>query len=121
MLIGVEVNPWTSSTPVRPSGPVPPGKSKGSAAGIASGAGAVGPDTGGLLGVRRRGPTGRAGARTLIYGAADCPSAPGLPSLAVHEGGVLFYWFLKFVALGSALHVVVCRRAEGPEHVPATG
>ena len=34
---------------------------------------------------------------------------------------MLFYWFLKFVALGPALHVVVRPRAEGTEHVPATG
>ncbi len=34
---------------------------------------------------------------------------------------MLFYWFLKFVALGPALHVVVRPRAEGTENVPATG
>ena len=34
---------------------------------------------------------------------------------------MLFYWFLKFVALGPALHVVIRPRAEGTEHVPATG
>ena len=121
MLIGVPVKPWTSRTPVRPSGPSPPGKWNGSAPGITSAAGVVGPDTGVLLGVRRRcRPVGQVLGQ-LIYGAADCPSAPGLPSLAVHEGGVLFYWFLKFVALGPALHVVVRPRAEGTEHVPATG
>jgi 1-acyl-sn-glycerol-3-phosphate acyltransferase len=34
---------------------------------------------------------------------------------------VLFYWFLKLVALGPVLHVVVRPRADGTEHVPATG
>ena len=34
---------------------------------------------------------------------------------------MLFYWFLKFVALGPALHVVIRPRAEGTESVPATG
>jgi 1-acyl-sn-glycerol-3-phosphate acyltransferase len=33
----------------------------------------------------------------------------------------LFYWFLKFVALGPALHVVIRPRAEGTASVPATG
>jgi 1-acyl-sn-glycerol-3-phosphate acyltransferase len=33
----------------------------------------------------------------------------------------LFYWFLKFVALGPVLRVVVRPRADGTEHVPATG
>ena len=53
MLIGVPVKPCTSRTPVRPSGPSPPGKANGSAPGITS-SGAVGPGTGVLLGVRRR-------------------------------------------------------------------
>jgi 1-acyl-sn-glycerol-3-phosphate acyltransferase len=34
---------------------------------------------------------------------------------------VLFYWFLKFVAIGPLVHVVFRPRAEGTEHVPATG
>src|SRR3978361_2018870 len=54
-------------------------------------------------------------------GTADCDSAAPLPSLAVHEGGVLFYWFLKFVAIGPAVHAIFRPRAEGTEHVPATG
>jgi 1-acyl-sn-glycerol-3-phosphate acyltransferase len=34
---------------------------------------------------------------------------------------VLFYWFLKFVAIGPLVHAVFRPRAEGTEHVPATG
>jgi 1-acyl-sn-glycerol-3-phosphate acyltransferase len=34
---------------------------------------------------------------------------------------VLFYWFLKFVAIGPAVHVIFRPRAEGMEHVPVTG
>ena len=34
---------------------------------------------------------------------------------------MLFYWFLKFVALGPALHAVIRPRAEGTGSVPATG
>jgi 1-acyl-sn-glycerol-3-phosphate acyltransferase len=34
---------------------------------------------------------------------------------------VLFYWFLKFVAIGPVVHLVFRPRAEGTEHVPATG
>jgi 1-acyl-sn-glycerol-3-phosphate acyltransferase len=33
----------------------------------------------------------------------------------------LFYWFLKFVAIGPVVHLVYRPRAEGTEHVPATG
>jgi 1-acyl-sn-glycerol-3-phosphate acyltransferase len=33
----------------------------------------------------------------------------------------LFYWFLKFVAIGPVVRVVFRPRAEGTEHVPATG
>jgi 1-acyl-sn-glycerol-3-phosphate acyltransferase len=33
----------------------------------------------------------------------------------------LFYWFLKFVAIGPAVHVIFRPRAEGTENVPATG
>src|SRR4030095_4518998 len=49
------------------------------------------------------------------------PSAVRLPSLAAHEGGVLFYWFLKFVALGPAVHAIFRPRAEGTDNGPATG
>ncbi|MGY1719738.1 MULTISPECIES: lysophospholipid acyltransferase family protein [unclassified Blastococcus] len=34
---------------------------------------------------------------------------------------MLFYWFLKFVAIGPAVTVVCRPKAEGVEHVPATG
>jgi 1-acyl-sn-glycerol-3-phosphate acyltransferase len=34
---------------------------------------------------------------------------------------VLFYWFLKFVALGPLVHAVFRPRVEGTENVPATG
>jgi len=34
---------------------------------------------------------------------------------------VLFYWFLKFVAIGPAVHAIFRPKAEGTEHVPATG
>jgi 1-acyl-sn-glycerol-3-phosphate acyltransferase len=34
---------------------------------------------------------------------------------------VLFYWFLKFVAIGPAVRVLFRPRAEGVEHVPASG
>jgi 1-acyl-sn-glycerol-3-phosphate acyltransferase len=34
---------------------------------------------------------------------------------------VLFYWFLKFVAIGPAVKLVIRPRAEGTENVPATG
>ncbi len=34
---------------------------------------------------------------------------------------MLFYWFLKFVAIGPAVHAVFRPRAEGTENVPATG
>ena len=34
---------------------------------------------------------------------------------------MLFYWFLKYVALGPALRVVIRPRAEGTQNVPATG
>jgi len=34
---------------------------------------------------------------------------------------VLFYWFLKFVAIGPVVHAVFRPRAEGTAHVPATG
>jgi len=33
----------------------------------------------------------------------------------------LFYWFLKFVAIGPAVHGIIRPKAEGTEHVPATG
>jgi 1-acyl-sn-glycerol-3-phosphate acyltransferase len=33
----------------------------------------------------------------------------------------LFYWFLKFVAIGPAVRLVIRPRAEGRENVPATG
>src|SRR3712207_6437616 len=119
MLMGVPVNPCTSSTPVRPPGPSPPGKANGSAPGMTA-VGAVGSATELLLGVRRRGrPAGRVSGTSL--GAADCDSDGRVLSLAVPEGGVLFYWFLKFVAIGPAVHAVYRPRAEGTENVPATG
>jgi 1-acyl-sn-glycerol-3-phosphate acyltransferase len=34
---------------------------------------------------------------------------------------VLFYWFLKFVAIGPVVHAVFRPKAEGTENVPATG
>lgn len=34
---------------------------------------------------------------------------------------MLFYWFLKFVAIGPVVRVVFRPRAEGTEHVPAAG
>ncbi|MGY2084476.1 lysophospholipid acyltransferase family protein [Blastococcus sp. SYSU DS0539] len=34
---------------------------------------------------------------------------------------MLFYWFLKFVAIGPVVRVVFRPKAEGTEHVPATG
>ncbi len=34
---------------------------------------------------------------------------------------MLFYWFLKFVAIGPAVHLVFRPRAEGTDNVPATG
>ncbi|MGZ4551132.1 MAG: lysophospholipid acyltransferase family protein [Blastococcus sp.] len=34
---------------------------------------------------------------------------------------MLFYWFLKFVAIGPAVHGIFRPKAEGTEHVPATG
>jgi 1-acyl-sn-glycerol-3-phosphate acyltransferase len=34
---------------------------------------------------------------------------------------VLFYWFLKFVAIGPAVKVVIRPQAEGTENVPANG
>jgi 1-acyl-sn-glycerol-3-phosphate acyltransferase len=34
---------------------------------------------------------------------------------------VLFYWFLKFVAIGPVVHAVFRPRAKGTAHVPATG
>ncbi len=34
---------------------------------------------------------------------------------------MLFYWFLKFVAIGPVVHAVFRPRAEGTENVPATG
>ncbi len=34
---------------------------------------------------------------------------------------MLFYWFLKYVAIGPVVHAVFRPRAEGTEHVPATG
>jgi 1-acyl-sn-glycerol-3-phosphate acyltransferase len=34
---------------------------------------------------------------------------------------VLFYWFLKFVAIGPAVRLVIRPRAEGRENVPASG
>ena len=34
---------------------------------------------------------------------------------------MLFYWFLKFVAIGPVVKLVFRPRAEGTEHVPATG
>jgi 1-acyl-sn-glycerol-3-phosphate acyltransferase len=34
---------------------------------------------------------------------------------------VLFYWFLKYVAIGPLAHVLFRPQAEGTEHVPATG
>jgi 1-acyl-sn-glycerol-3-phosphate acyltransferase len=34
---------------------------------------------------------------------------------------VLFYWFLKFVAIGPAVHAIFRPRADGTENVPATG
>jgi 1-acyl-sn-glycerol-3-phosphate acyltransferase len=34
---------------------------------------------------------------------------------------VLFYWFLKFVAIGPAVRLVIRPRAEGRENVPAAG
>jgi 1-acyl-sn-glycerol-3-phosphate acyltransferase len=34
---------------------------------------------------------------------------------------VLFYWFLKFVAIGPVVHAVFRPRVEGTENVPATG
>jgi 1-acyl-sn-glycerol-3-phosphate acyltransferase len=34
---------------------------------------------------------------------------------------VLFYWFLKFVAIGPAVRLVFRPRADGTENVPATG
>jgi 1-acyl-sn-glycerol-3-phosphate acyltransferase len=34
---------------------------------------------------------------------------------------VLFYWFLKFIAIGPVVHAVFRPRAEGTEHVPDSG
>jgi 1-acyl-sn-glycerol-3-phosphate acyltransferase len=33
----------------------------------------------------------------------------------------LFYWFLKFIAIGPVVHAVFRPRAEGTEHVPEAG
>src|SRR3712207_1068576 len=99
MLIGLPVKPCTSSTPVRPSAPSAPGKSKGSAPGRTSFEGeANGNSSSGSV------PLASVDGRRRAW-AADCPSAAAVPSLAVHEGGVLFYWFLKFVAVGPAVTV----------------
>src|SRR3954452_21505644 len=121
MLIGVPVKPCTSSTPVRPSGPFPPGKANGSAPGSTAGGGTLGPgkESSSVSGIG----AGRGGCvrDTSQEAVADCDSALQLPSLAVHEGGVLFYWFLKFVALGPAVKLGFRPRAEGMENVPATG
>src|SRR5690349_12468581 len=116
MLIGVPVKPCTSSTPVRACGPLP-GKSNGSAPGSMS-VGRDGPGTAVLLGARR--PAGSA-ASAISQVVTDCDSVLGLNSLAVHEGGVLFYWFLKFIAIGPVVHAVFRPRAEGTEHVPDDG
>src|SRR3954451_13576051 len=110
MLIGVPVNPWTSSTPVRQSGPSPPGKANGSAPGSTA-AGRSDWGTG-------RPPRGGDGESP---GGHCCSSCLGLPSLAVHEGGVLFYWFLKFVAVGPVAKLVFRPQPEGTENVPADG
>src|SRR3712207_3763541 len=115
MLIGVPVNPCTSSTPVRPAEPSP-GKANGSAPGIGAASGARS-DNADLPGFRRLdGGTWGTPQRT-----ADCRSVAGLPSLAVHEGGVLFYWFLKFVAIGPVVKLVFRPEVVGSEHVPARG
>src|SRR4051812_36128351 len=110
MLIGVPVKPCTRSTPMRPSGPSPPGKANGSAPGSTS---AGGRDSG--TGVLLQGCGG------AIRNRRVCGSAAGIPSLAAHEGGVLFYWFLKFVAIGPAVKLVIRPQAEGTENVPADG
>src|SRR4051812_23265327 len=51
----------------------------------------------------------------------DCGGVAPLPSLTVAEGGALFYWFLKFVAVGPIVKLVFRPRAEGTGHVPSTG
>src|SRR3954469_19378675 len=115
MLIGVPVNPCTSSTPVRPSAPVPPGNSNGSAPGST----AAGSDTW-ASSAPAAGPTVRQ-QWGIPQVTADCRAAAGLPSLAVPEGGVLFYWFLKFVAIGPVVKLVYRPDAAGTGSVPATG
>src|SRR3712207_2365378 len=81
---------------------------------------------------RERRSSGRARARVLLVSRRTsrwarglwewhCPSAAGLLSLAAPEGGVLFYWFLKFVAIGPVVKLVFRPQVEGVENVPRTG
>ena len=119
MLIGVPVNPWHQQDAGARRRAARRGRRTARRRACTS-AGAVGPDTGVLLGGRRR-----AGGRGI--GEASQVERPivirplGLPSLAVHEGGVLFYWFLKFVALGPVLHArLPAATSRAPSTCPTT-
>src|SRR3712207_6222552 len=81
---------------------------------------------------RERRSSGRARARVLLVSRRTsrwarglwewhCPSASGINSLAAPEGGVLFYWFLKYAALGPVVKLVFRPRVEGVDNVPRSG
>src|ERR687885_957749 len=81
---------------------------------------------------RGRRSSGRAGTRFLLVSRRTsrwerglwgwhCPSASGINSLAAPEGGVLFYWFLKYVAIGPVVKLVFRPQVEGVDNVPRSG
>src|SRR4051794_28343521 len=106
---GDPVNPWLSRTPMRPLGdPGSPSETKGSASWWT--------DKGTLLAVPLRASRGGCGNRVTR-------SHDGLVSYRAREKEVaqLFYWFLKWIALGPLLRVVFRPRVEGAENIPDEG
>ena len=82
---------------------------------------AVGPARGSSRGVRRAVPAGAAYVAWSHAAAADCASAARSLVWQLHEGGVLFYWFLKWVALGPLLQLVFRPARRGRRERPRRG
>src|SRR6476620_8329629 len=108
---GEPLNPCSSSTP---SGRPPVSSGRASAENGAA--------SGGIVMRRILHQTGRAvrgcpvARRTRLRTTVDRAGTDGLG-----EGATVFYWFLKWIAIGPVLRVVFRPRAEGAQNVPVEG
>ena len=108
---GEPVKPWLSSTPIRRP-PVSSGRASATQ-GLGEGV-----DVHARHSARGRRPAWRTAAATR---AGSRLPATGRAREQVWGGSTVFYWFLKWVAIGPVLRMVFRPRTEGAESVPAEG